>query len=47
MGHAGAISAVGETAQDKVEALAAAGVAVAPTPSEIGNTMATTLKVVA
>ncbi len=47
MGHAGAISAVGETAQDKVEALAAAGVAVAPTPSEIGNTMATALKVVA
>jgi malate-CoA ligase subunit alpha len=45
MGHAGAISAAGETAQDKAEALKAAGVAIAPTPSDIGATMAKVLKV--
>ncbi len=45
MGHAGAISAVGETAQDKVEALKAAGAAISPTPSDIGATMARLLKV--
>jgi malate-CoA ligase subunit alpha len=41
MGHAGAIvSAVGESAQEKAEILAAAGITVAPDPSCIGETVA-------
>jgi malate-CoA ligase subunit alpha len=41
MGHAGAIiSAFGESAQEKVEILSAAGITVAPTPSAMGETMA-------
>ncbi len=41
MGHAGAIiSAFGESAQEKVEILAAAGIVVAPNPSSMGETMA-------
>ena len=41
MGHAGAIvSAFGESAQEKVEILAAAGITVAPNPSAMGMTMA-------
>jgi malate-CoA ligase subunit alpha len=41
MGHAGAIvSTAGETASEKVEILKAAGVLVAPTPSDLGATMA-------
>jgi malate-CoA ligase subunit alpha len=41
MGHAGAIvSAFGESAQEKVEILAAAGITVAPNPSAMGQTMA-------
>ncbi len=41
MGHAGAIvSAFGESAQEKVELLAAAGITVAPNPSSMGETMA-------
>ncbi|MGV8841542.1 MAG: succinate--CoA ligase subunit alpha, partial [Bauldia sp.] len=48
MGHAGAVvSSVGESAQEKVEILKAAGVHVAPTPSDIGKTMAKVLKVAA
>lgn len=44
MGHAGAVvSSVGESAQEKVEILKAAGVHVAPTPSDIGATMAKVL----
>ncbi len=44
MGHAGAIiSAFGESAQEKVEILKNAGVTVAPTPSEMGATVATVL----
>jgi malate-CoA ligase subunit alpha len=40
MGHAGAIiSAFGESAQEKVEILSAAGIIVAPTPSEMGSTV--------
>ena len=39
MGHAGAIiSAFGESASEKVEILREVGVAIAPTPSEIGTT---------
>ncbi len=41
MGHAGAIvSTAGETAAEKVEILKSAGVLVAPTPSDLGTTMA-------
>lgn len=41
MGHAGAIiSAFGESAQEKVEILSAAGITVAPTPSAMGETIA-------
>jgi malate-CoA ligase subunit alpha len=41
MGHAGAIiSAFGESADEKVEILQDAGVAIAPNPSELGATMA-------
>jgi malate-CoA ligase subunit alpha len=47
MGHAGAISAAGETAQEKAEALKAAGATIAPTPSDIGNTVARVMKVAA
>ena len=44
MGHAGAIiSAFGESAQEKVEILAAAGITVAPDPSSMGVTMAAVL----
>ncbi|MGH3694856.1 MAG: succinate--CoA ligase subunit alpha [Pseudonocardiaceae bacterium] len=44
MGHAGAIvSAVGESAQEKIEALTAAGITVAPNPSCIGETVAAVL----
>lgn len=44
MGHAGAIiSAFGESAQEKVEILAAAGITVAPNPSSMGDTMARVL----
>jgi malate-CoA ligase subunit alpha len=45
MGHAGAIiSAFGESAQEKVEILSAAGITVAPTPSEMGETVARVLR---
>jgi malate-CoA ligase subunit alpha len=45
MGHAGAIiSSVGESAHEKAEALRAAGAIIAPTPSDIGATMAKVLK---
>jgi malate-CoA ligase subunit alpha len=44
MGHAGAIiSAFGESADEKVEILQEAGVTVAPTPSELGSTVAALL----
>jgi len=44
MGHAGAIiSAFGESAQEKVEILEAAGISVAPNPSAMGETMAKVL----
>lgn len=46
MGHAGAIiSAFGESAQEKVEILSAAGITVAPTPSAMGETIAKVLGV--
>ncbi len=46
MGHAGAIiSAFGESAQEKVEILSAAGITVAPNPSAMGETMARVLGV--
>ncbi len=45
MGHAGAIiSAFGESASEKVEILREVGVAIAPTPAEIGVTVAGRLK---
>ncbi len=45
MGHAGAIvNASGESAAEKVKILKDAGVMVAPTPSEMGSTMAKLLK---
>ena len=41
MGHAGAIvSAAGESAQEKIDVLTAAGITVAPNPSCIGDTVA-------
>ncbi|MEO1280801.1 MAG: succinate--CoA ligase subunit alpha [Pseudomonadota bacterium] len=41
MGHAGAIvTAFGESAQEKVEILKEAGVTIAPTPAEMGETVA-------
>ncbi|MGH3788138.1 MAG: succinate--CoA ligase subunit alpha [Pseudonocardiaceae bacterium] len=44
MGHAGAIvSTVGESAQEKAEILAAAGITMAPNPSCIGETVAQVL----
>lgn len=44
MGHAGAIiSAFGESAQEKVEILSAAGITVSPTPSAMGETIARVL----
>jgi len=44
MGHAGAIISEGSgTAEAKMEALEAAGIAVTPTPAEIGETMAQAL----
>jgi len=44
MGHAGAIiSAFGESAAEKVEILRAAGIAVAPSPAELGNSVAKVL----
>ncbi len=44
MGHAGAIvSGAGESAEEKVNALRAAGASIAPNPSEIGVTMARVL----
>lgn len=44
MGHAGAIiSAFGESAQEKVEILEAAGITVSPNPSAMGETMARVL----
>jgi malate-CoA ligase subunit alpha len=44
MGHAGAIiSAFGESAAEKVEILKEAGIAVAPSPAELGSTVAEVL----
>lgn len=45
MGHAGAIiSAFGESAQEKVDILQAAGVSICPTPSSFGETVQTMLR---
>lgn len=44
MGHAGAIISAGKgTAKEKVAALQKAGIAISPTPSDIGKTMASIL----
>jgi succinyl-CoA synthetase alpha subunit len=48
MGHAGAIiQAFGESASEKVELLRDAGVAISPSPSEIGRTMEMMLRAAA
>jgi malate-CoA ligase subunit alpha len=45
MGHAGAIvSAFGESAAEKVEILQNCGITIAPTPSEMGATIAKVLQ---
>jgi malate-CoA ligase subunit alpha len=44
MGHAGAIiSAFGDTAAEKAEVMRSAGLVVAPSPAELGTTMAQAL----
>ena len=46
IGHVGAIiSAFGESAQEKVEILSAAGITVAPNPRAMGSTMAQVLAI--